>query len=295
MGCDPPRRSYLRPMRTALLVILSLAVPASSSRAQLSAGVSLSVANRYVWRGVTRVNGWVVQPAGWGAVRLPPGELSVSAWANGELRRAGRGDLTDLGAGRRGWSELDVEVALARTLASLALAGGWTRYTFHGSAAAGGRDPARNTSEVYLRTEWLGSPLTPAIAGSCDIDRVRGCYVEGGVSLPIFATAQPRPAIALWLAPTAGWSLGQGINPGDPSQAANFNGNGLTHVDVPFAAQIQPGGGAVEPAVSFRLHTQWSRDGAARLTDATGATTRIKLWIEFGVVVTAGRPKEQRR
>ena len=281
-------------MRSALLVTLALATPATSSVAQLSAGAAASLASRYVWRGVTRVNGRVLQPSAWGVLRTAPVELSLSVWGDVELRRAGPGDLTDVGAGGRGLGELDVDVALTGTVGSVAVAGGWTRYTFHGDPAAGGRGPGRNTSEIFLRTGWLGSVVTPTLMAACDVQRIRGCYAEGGLTLPLFAAPEPRPVVALWLEPTVGWSAGQGAS-AEPGQAANFAGNGLTHIDVPFGAQIQPRGRSVEPAFTLRLHTQWSRDAATRATDAGGSTTRIKLWLELGVTVVAGLPKERRR
>lgn len=87
-------------MRSALLATLALATPATSSVAQLSAGAAASLARRYVWRGVTRVNGWVVQPSAWAVVRTPPAELSLSVCGDVELRRrlvlAGRGSIPEL-------------------------------------------------------------------------------------------------------------------------------------------------------------------------------------------------------
>jgi hypothetical protein len=275
-------------------LILALVTAATSSVAQLSTGAAASLANRYVWRGVTRVNGWVVQPSAWAVLRMPPAELSLSVWGDLEVGRAGPADLTDVGAGGRGLGELDVDIALARRVGSVGVAGGWTRYTFHGDPAAGGRGSERNTSEIYRRTQWLGSLLSPALMAACDIQRVRGCYAEGGLSLPVLATPEPRPVIALWLEPTVGWSAGQGVSD-QPGQAANFAGSGLTHIDVPIGAQIQPRARVIEPSLTLRLHTQWSQDAATRATDAAGSTVRIKLWLELGVTVVAGLPKERRR
>ena len=129
---------------------------------------------------------------------------------------------------------------------------------------------------------------------ACDIERVRGCYSEGRLSLPLFASPEPRPVVALWLEPTAGWSAGQGPSAA-PGEAATFAGNGLTHIDVPIGAQIQPKGRSTESSFTLRLHTQWSQDAATRATDASGSTARIKLWLELGVTVVAGLPKERRR
>jgi hypothetical protein len=282
-------------MRPALLATLALLSLPSSSSAQIAAGASATVATRYVWRGITRVNGWVLQPSAWLGVRAASLELSFSSWADVELRRAGSADLTQRGVGRRGVGELDLELALARPLGPFDLSAGWTRYTFHGDAARRGNGSASNTSEVFVRTEWRGSAVTPSVLAACDTDKVRGCYFEGGVSLPLFATPQPRAGLVVWLQPTAGGSAGQGPNADDPAQPFHFAGNGLTHIDLPIAVQLQFAGGALEPAVSLLTHLQWCRDGATRVTDAVGSTSRVKLWLELGVTMAAGLPRERRR
>src|SRR6266542_3455645 len=202
-------------MRPALLATLALlSLPASSS-AQIAAGASATVATRYVWRGITRVNGWVLQPSAWLGVRAASLELSFSSWADVELRRAGAADLGQRGVGRWGLGELDVDLAVGRSVGRAQLTAGWTRYTFHGDAARAGASSGSNSSEVFLRTEWRGSAVAPSIVVACDVDRVHGCYLEGGLGLPLIATPEARPAVVLWLQPTAGWSAGQGPNPDD--------------------------------------------------------------------------------
>jgi hypothetical protein len=280
-------------MRPALLATLALLSLPSSSSAQIAAGASATVATRYVWRGITRVNGWVLQPSAWLGVRAASLELSFSSWADVELHRAGSADLTQRGVGRRGVGELDLALALARPVGRFELSAGWTRYTFHGDASRGGS--AANTSELFVRTAWRGWAVSPSALAACDIDRVNGCYFEGGVSLPLIATPEPRAAVVVWLQPTAGWGVGQGPNPDDPAQAFHFAGNGLTHVDLPIAVQLQFAGGALEPAVSLLTHVQWGRDSATRVTSAVGATSRVKLWLELGVTLAAGLPRERRR
>jgi hypothetical protein len=282
-------------MRPALLATLAFLSLMSWSSAQVAAGASAAIATRYVWRGITRVNGWVLQPSAWLGVRVASLELSLSTWADLELRRAGAADLTQRGAGRRGLGELDLELAVARPLGAIALSVGWTRYTFHGNVARGGRSAAGNTSEVFLHADWRRWQVSPSLLAACDIDRVHGCHFETGVALPVIATPEGRPAMVLWLQPTAGWSAGQGPNLNDPTQPAHFAGNGLTHVDLPIAVQLQLPGGALEPGVSLLTHVQWCRDGATRITDAIGSSTRVKLWLELGVTVAAGLPRERRR
>lgn len=282
-------------MRPAFLATLAVPALVSISSAQISTGASAVIATRYVWRGITQVNGWVFQPALWVGARAGSVAISMSAWANLELRRAGLDDLTLRGIDHRGLGELDLDLAIARPLGPVEISAGWTRYTFHGDATRGGRGAGSNTSELFLRTEWRASIVSPSLLIACDIDRVRGCYLETGVVLPVVATPEPRPALALSLEPTAGWDQGQGLNPNNPSQGAHFAGNGLTHVDLPLVLRIQLPGTTVEPAISFLGHLQWSRDGATRITDQLGSTSRIKAWIEVGATIVAGLPTERRR
>lgn len=281
-------------MRPALLATLALLSLPSSSSAQIAAGASATVATRYVWRGITRVNGWVLQPSAWLGVRAASLELSFSSWADVELGRAGSTDLTQRGVGRRGVGELDLELALSRSLGRFDLSAGWTRYTFHGDGAPR-RGTAGNTSELFVRTAWRGSAVSPSVLAACDVDRVHGCYFEGGVSLPLIASPEPRAALVVWLEATGGWSAGQGRNRNDPAQGFHFAGNGLTHVDLPFAVQLQFAGGGLEPAVSLLTHVQWGRDSATRATNAVGATSRVKVWLELGLILAAGLPRERRR
>lgn len=282
-------------MRPAFLLVLASTVLAQRTVAQFAAGASATLANRYLWRGVTRVAGPVLQPSAWLGARAQATELSASLWGDLELRGAGATELTDRGTGRSGLGELDLELALARELGWLALSGGWIRYTFHGDTTAGGRGTGRNTSELYLRAQWRHPAVTPGLATFCDLERVRGCYLEAELALPVVVTPESRPALVIALYPSAGWSLGQGVNADASEQAANFAGSGLTHVDLPLGVHLQFSGPVLEPAIALQAHAQWNRDGATRTTDAAGGSTRIKLWLEASVSVAAGLPRERRR
>jgi hypothetical protein len=281
-------------MRPAVLVTFLSLLCLGSGWAQMAAGAASTVATRYVWRGVTRVSGWVVQPTAWVAARAGGIELSASVWGNWELGAAGPADLTQRGVSRRGFGELDLDLAVASALGAVDIGAGWTRYTFHGDPSRGGRGSADNTSEIFARAEWQGSPVTPGFLAACDVGRVRGCYFEGGVALPIFATPEARPRVVLSVEPTAGWSEGEDPNSNDPSQLANFGGNGLTHIDLPLFVRFQISGRALEPALSLGTHVQWCRDGATRITSTTGST-RVKLWLELGATLVTGLARERRR
>lgn len=266
--------------RIVLALIAGLATPAA---AQLSTGASATLADRYVWRGVTRVNGWVLQPAAELELRAGPAALAAGVWGDVELSRAGIGDLGDRGLDRRGLGEVDLDVSLGADAGRVALTAGWVRYTFHGDAAAGGRGSSQNTSEVFAAAAWRGRLLAPEITIFRDVGSTRELYAEAGVTLPVFASPEPRPAAVIWVRPVVGWSAGPGPD------------RGLTHLDLPLTLDLQPAGGALEPAVAVRLHTQWSRDGATRVTDAVGGTTRLKVWVELTVSAVAFPDRRRRR
>jgi hypothetical protein len=261
-------------------LLLSLVTPAA---AQLSVTGAATVADRYVWRGVTRVNGWVAQPAAEVTGRTGRARLSMGVWGNVELSPAGAGDLGDRGLDRRGLGELDVEASAGADAGPLGFSGGWVRYTYRGDPTSGGRGPAENTSELFLSVTWHTSRVEPELTVFRDIGRLRTAYVETAVTLPLFASPEPRPAAVISLRPVVGWSTGPGPD------------RGLTHVDVPLTLDLQLAAGSLEPAVAVRLHTQWSRDAATRTTDAAGGSTRIKLWSEVTVSALALPDRRRRR
>ncbi len=269
-------------MLARVIVALSLGV-APPAAAQLAVGGAATLADRYVWRGATRVNGWVLQPAADLELRAGRASLAVGVWGNIELSRAGAGDLGDLGTDRRGLGEVDVDVAVGTDARPLALTAGWVRYTYHGDPAAGGRGRSQNTSELFGSLSWRASRITPELTVFRDIGRVRGVYAEAGVMLPVFASPEPRPAAVLSIRPTVGWSAGAGAD------------RGLTHVDLPLTLDFQLPGSLLEPAVAVRLHAQWNRDGATRVTDAAGASTRVKVWAELTVSAVALPDRRRRR
>jgi hypothetical protein len=263
-------------------ILLLLCALASPVAAQVSATAGLTIADRYVFRGITRVNGWVLQPLAATEVALGSGTLTAAAWGNVELSRAGAGDLGDAGRDRRGLGELDVELSGGADVGPFSLTAGWIRYTYHGDASRGGRGATANTSELFAAAAWR-VPLAPEVVVYHDVGDRRAVYAELAATLPVFASPEPRPAAIISLQPVAGWEAGPGAD------------RGLTHVDLPLALDLQLHGAAIEPSVSLRLHTQWSRDAATRVTDAIGGSARVKLWAEFMVAAVALPDRRRRR
>jgi hypothetical protein len=263
-----------------LLLLLALTTPGA---AQVSATAALSVADRYVWRGVTRVNGWVLQPLGAVEVGLGPGVLAATIWGNYEVTRAGAGDLSDVGRDRRGFGEANLELSAGTDAGPLALTAGWIRYTYHGDSVLGGRSAGTNTSELFAAVAWRASRVAPELILFRDIGTTRAYYAELAATLPVFASPEPRPAAVISLRPLAGWSVGPGPD------------RGLTHLDVPLALDLEFAGAHLESALSVRLHAQWNRDAATRVTDAAGGSARVKLWTELVVSGVVGPDRRRRR
>jgi hypothetical protein len=267
----------------ARCILLFLLAPPATCEAQLAATGAATAADRYVWRGVTRVNGWVLQPQAELAARAGPATLTAGVWANVELSRAGAGDVGDRGADRRGLGELDVEVSAGADIGPVGVTVGWVRYTYHGDPMLGGRDPTQNTSELFTAVAWRSTRVGPELVVFRDIGGRREWYAEAAIGLPLFASPEPRPAAVISLRPLAAWSAGPGPD------------RGLTHLDLPLTLDFQLPGTLLEPAVSIRLHTQWNRDSATRITDAVGGSTRVKLWGELTVSAAAFPDRRRRR
>src|SRR3989475_3967647 len=136
-----PRTATPRsPLPLATIALSFLAWPARAP-AQLYAGLDAAFASRYVWRGVTRVDGAVLQPEGYLGLQLDDGYLSASAWGSYELSRAGPSGLSDLGPGRTGFGEIDYWSQYARALGSVQTSLGFIHYTYRGTPPAPSRSP----------------------------------------------------------------------------------------------------------------------------------------------------------
>ena len=158
----------------ATIVLWSVAWPARAP-AQLYAGLDAAFASRYVWRGVTRVDGAALQPEGYLGLQLDSGYFSAGAWGSYELSRAGPSGLSDLGLGRTGFGEIDYWSQYARALGPVQTSLGFIRYTYRGTLPGPSRTSAASTSEVYGTIQLSRKYLAPRLAAYWDVDRVRDC------------------------------------------------------------------------------------------------------------------------
>src|SRR2546425_6916219 len=159
----------------ALLPALGLPSPAC---AQVYLGLDATLTSPYVWRGLTRANGWVVQPEGFVSLKAGGGFLSGGVWASYELGNAGPNDLSDLGTrgprlpelkywGQAAWSPRLVQAAV-----------GGIRYTFRGTAPTAGRTRADNTTELFVNLRATSKYIVPGVALWLGVHPVAGTVLR---------------------------------------------------------------------------------------------------------------------
>ena len=253
----------------ALLPALGLPSPAS---AQVYLGLDATLSSPYVWRGVTRANGWVVQPEGFLGLKAGGGFLSGGAWASYELGSAGPNDLSDLGTGGAGLAELNYWGQGTWSLGLVQAALGGIHYTFRGTAPSAGRTRADNTTELYVELRGTSKYVVPGLALWLDVDRVHGAYVEGSVTVPLLANPLAKPFVALITRATVGYTVGQ--------EGAYFARAGVTHVDFAASSDVTLRPLRVPTVLRLEGHVQFSTDDATRPTSARPNEARRsgKLW-----------------
>lgn len=261
----------------ALVPVLGLPGPA---RGQVYLGLDATVSSPYVWRGVTRANGWVVQPEGFVSLKTGGVFLSGGAWANYQLGHAGPNDLSDLGTDGSGLAELNYWGQATWSLGVMQAALGGIRYTFRGTAPAAGRTRADNTTELYVDVRATSKYFVPGVALWLDVDRVRGAYIEGSATVPLLANPLAQPFVGLITRAAVGYTLGQEVNTRDPAQGAHFARAGVTHVDLALSGDVTLRPLRVPTVLRLEGHVQFNTDDATRPTSADPSNARrsVKLW-----------------
>lgn len=270
----------------AIVVVLGLSLPPVALSAQFSLGTSISLATPYVWRGLTRANGWNIQPEAYLAVGLARGWLTAGGWANLEAGTDAPGNLSDLGGDRPGFSEVDYWVQYARPLGTIEGTLGAIRYTFPADVASAARTSDDNTTEIYGTLQLTSTYLVPRLTAYFDVDRVQGAYVEGAVTVPLLAYPFGNPVV-FYASALAGYNLGQERNPDRPEQNANFRNDGFTHFDFSLRATIRPVK-SLPFSMNIEPHWQFKVDEFTKRTspEPGDATRHIQFWL--GVSLSAG-------
>jgi hypothetical protein len=254
----------------APLLALTLLPTAASGQSHMVFGGDVFVRSSYVWRGVTRGSGWVLQPDAFLSAIFPDLSATAGWWGTVELSSPDPTNPADTGLGQTWFGENDLWAEVAGRSRSVDFAGGITRYLFADGAFGQSAD-AVNTTELYAVSGLGLGPTVPRIALWYDVDRVRGAYVETSVDLRVPVLPSYDPIVALYLSTLAGWSVGQERNTGKPEEAAYFSAAGLTHVDLGLEAMV----GLGQRYVTFELHFLFARDGGAR---PGASTSRGDSW-----------------
>lgn len=250
--------------------------------------IDLNLANRYVWHGLSRAAGMVLQPSvalGYQFDRLVFGAGVVRHY---ELGGPGPGEPSQLasGTGRVGEDDAWAQVELA--LGSLRLRSGFTRYVFRAG-------PPRNTSEISAAIAVSSRYLNPALEAWWDIGRVRGGFVRASASSPVFGWPA-APYVFAVLTGEVGLNVGQSPDPARPRDSSHFASRGLTHAAVGLSVlnRLHHWNGVGSANLSLGLHGQLNLDDGTR-HDGPGRQQSVIFWFSAGATVILGGEARRRR
>jgi hypothetical protein len=230
----------------------------------------------YVWRGLTMTSKPVAQPSAY--VSIPVGNASVTlgAWSNIDLGKYD--DLQDEisesgGSSSLNFAELEPYAEVSFPVGKTTLTGGVMGYVFPNAATApnGFRlmTSDANTVEVYGKV-GVDAPLSPELSVYYDLDKIKGAYIEAGVSYSVAASDQT----SVELGAVAGFNAGRGVPEGLLDESANYSDDGFTHLDLSAGIPFTAGAVSIAPVV----HLMVNGDEATKVTSPTEVDKDIKLW-----------------
>ena len=273
-------------MRRSFIVggpVLGLALGlASTATAQVTRGADAAFNSAYVWRGLSLTNKFVIQPDLY--LTVPIGSIGVTGggWANIEPSKYDEvPDNISEGGGLAGpdLTEFDWWLELGIPVGKVTLTPGATGYIYPND---GGLTEDNNTVEIYGKFA-ADVFLSPKLSIYYDVDKIKGAYIEASVSHGIPLSAE----LPLTIGALAGFSAGQEINDSDPSELANFNESGLTHLDFSLSLPFSAGPLSINPAFHFVVNN----DEFTKITKTTSGPTGVnqedtKIW--FGATISWG-------
>jgi hypothetical protein len=240
---------------------------------QTEVGADLGLFSSYVWRGLSRTNKPVAEPALYVSFPISSASLTLGGWANVDL--GGYDDLADdiaLGGGTSfNLSEFDPYAEVSFPIGKATLTGGVIGYIYPNDETApnfvGLLTSDANTVEIYGKLGY-DAPLSPELSIYYDVDKIKGAYIEGTVSYSLAASEN----VSVDLAALAGFSAGQGVSD-DPDESFYFADDGFTHLDLSAGIPFTTGAVSITPV----LHLVVNGDDFTKFTSATDESD-VKLW-----------------
>jgi hypothetical protein len=263
------RRINVLGLGLLVAAVTLLAVPAWG---QTEVGVDLGFFSSYVWRGLTLTNKPVAQPALY--VSFPVGNASITAggWSSIDLGKYDDADDLSQSGGSSAFNlaEFQPYAEVSFPLGRATLTGGVTGYIYPNDAPApalGLMTTGENSWEIYGKL-GLDALLSPEVSVYYDVDRVKGAYIEGGVSYSLDASQQ----VSVDLGAVAGFSAGQDAS-GSLEELPRFLDDGFTHLDLSAGIPFTAGSIAITPV----LHVIVTGDEFTKATSPTDDSD-VKLW-----------------
>jgi hypothetical protein len=226
---------------------------------QIRAGADALLASRYVWRGVERTNGFVLQPDAYLALDLKGAAwVTGGVWGNLELERSAATDFSDRRDGKRGLGERDAWLQVTHVLGPVDVTAGWIGY-FHRASLTAGLAERYDTHELYAAVQARPAYLSPKLSAWYDVSRIRGLYLESSVSVPVLGAFRGKGFWGIYLTAAAGLNAGQGPDSNRPLAPVNFAEKGITHLDLGAAVNLR-GLLTEHRAALIEGHLQFNRD-----------------------------------
>lgn len=232
-----------------LLALLLVLATAPAAAAQFLSGSDLACRSAYVWRGHVLASS-VLQPAVFVALERKSFIGTAGVWTSIDMGRSG-GEAE--GFGRRWFGETNLWAEISGEFGPLQAAIGAVGYLIENDRAFGPAEHRVDTYEIYARAFYTRTRINPRLTVWHDPYRVKGTYVDGGLTWRIPGWNYViLPLGSLLASVEGGYNFDQGRDPSQEQEPFYFAEDGaLTHVAFsvatigraevgPFRVVIQP-------------------------------------------------------
>jgi hypothetical protein len=228
----------------------------------------------------------VAEPAVYVSIPVGDASITLGGWSNIDLGKYD--DLNDDigqsgGSSGFNFAEFDPYAEVSFPVGKATITGGAMGYIYPNSEDApndfGLLTSDANTVEMYGKLGF-DVPLSPELSIYYDVDKIKGAYIEAGVSHSLTASEK----VSIDLGASAGFSAGQGV-PDDPlsDESSNFDDDGFTHLDLSAGVPFAAGALSVTPV----LHVVINGDDRTKITSPSEIDKDAKLW--GGVTISWSR------